>query len=145
MTSTRSILNQACATRACGLILLAFTLTALVISRGQDHAGHGGHGGPPSPSGCDLFKSSNLVVSLRPFVDKLPIPRIAQPARTNFSYQVPVAPALQFTSGLPEYDMPMVMITNHQFHADLPPVEVWGYDGSYPGPTFDVNTNAPIL
>jgi spore coat protein A, manganese oxidase len=32
-----------------------------------------------------------------------------------------------------------------QLHRDLPPTTVWGYNGMYPGPTFEVLRNHPIL
>jgi FtsP/CotA-like multicopper oxidase with cupredoxin domain len=33
----------------------------------------------------------------------------------------------------------------HQFHPELPPSPVWGYDGIVPGPTFITQANVPIL
>ncbi|GCE07300.1 multicopper oxidase family protein [Dictyobacter aurantiacus] len=31
-----------------------------------------------------------------------------------------------------------------KLHRDLPPTTVWGYNGTYPGPTFEARTNKPI-
>lgn len=67
-------------------------------------------------------------IELTPFVEALPIPAVATP-----------------TSGAPggtaSYDMTMVEF-QHQFHPDLPPTTVWGWDDgvngpSIPGPTLE--------
>ena len=60
---------------------------------------------------------------LTPFVDALPLPPIAQP-----------------TSGVPggaaHYDLAAQEMLQ-QLHRDLPLSRVWGYEGSYPGPTIE--------
>ncbi|MET0650384.1 MAG: multicopper oxidase domain-containing protein [Pyrinomonadaceae bacterium] len=33
----------------------------------------------------------------------------------------------------------------HQFHPELPPTPIWGYDGIVPGPTFITQANVPVL
>lgn len=76
------------------------------------------------------------ITSLTPYVDPLPIPPVAKPARLGTNCLLPGAL-------IPEYDMPMVSF-QHQFHRDLPPVEVWGYHTNYPGPTVMATTNVPI-
>lgn len=63
-------------------------------------------------------------MALTPFRDRLPLPEVVQPVSQGKreSYY--------------EVDMRQV---EQQLHADLPfPARVWGYNGSYPGPTFDV-------
>jgi len=115
-------------------LFLTAVITAQILFR-QTAAAQHGHGNPtnsPSAVTCEP------VTGLAQFVDALPIPAIAVPARTNSNY--PLLPGV----ALPEYDMPMLSL-QHKFHRDLPPVEVWGYTGTYPGPTFEVQTNAPIL
>ena len=84
-----------------------------------------------------------VITNLTQFMSPLPVPLKARPVRTNALYHVPAAPWLTYTN-VPEYDMPMRSIM-HKFHPDLPAVEVWGYNGTYPGPTFDVQVNQPIL
>ena len=32
-----------------------------------------------------------------------------------------------------------------KLHRDLPPTTVWGYDGSYPGPSFEARTGVPVF
>lgn len=118
----------------------------VVVEAGASLRGHDGHGGgPTAPAGCDPNAPDSLVLSLPPFVDSLPLPSVIHPARTNLNYRVPVAPSLHWPAGLPEYDVPMTVVSNHVLHSQLPPVEVWGYAGSYPGPTFDVEVDSPIL
>jgi spore coat protein A, manganese oxidase len=61
--------------------------------------------------------------TLTPFVDPLPIP--------------PVLPAAS------RYDIHMRQFTK-KLHRDLPPTKLWGYNGLYVGPTFEVRTGSPI-
>ena len=64
---------------------------------------------------------------LTPFVDPLPIPGVLKPNNPlTLGYQVTMS---QFTQKL---------------HRDLPPTMVWGYNGSYPGPTIEARTGQPI-
>jgi spore coat protein A len=62
-------------------------------------------------------------VKLQKFVDKLPIPPTISPIKQdkNGSY----------------YEVTMREFT-HKLHRDLGPTRLWGYNGMYPGPTFDV-------
>jgi spore coat protein A len=120
--------------RGCALAAVGLMFVGKISAQ---HHGGGGNGIPPLPIIC-----SNIT-SLTPFLDPLPTPPTAVPARTNSSYCVPAAPAMCY-SNVPEYDMPMTSFM-HSFHKDLPAVEVWGYAGSYPGPTFDVAMDSPIV
>ena len=45
--------------------------------------------------------------------------------------------------GVPFYKIGMTQFTQ-KLHRDLPPTTVWGYDGTYPGPTFETRTGSPI-
>ncbi len=118
-------------------ILSIATLAPAPRALAQDQHDHGGiH---PAGSGYCL-----AITNLPPFLDPLPIPPVAVPARTNYNYCVPVVPGQCYTNGIPEYDMPMIPLPQY-FHAKLPPVELWGYAGSVPGPTFDVTAGSPIL
>jgi spore coat protein A len=45
--------------------------------------------------------------------------------------------------GVPLYDVSISQF-QQQLHSQLPPTTLWGYNGTYPGPTFDVNRGQPI-
>lgn len=62
-------------------------------------------------------------IALAPFVDPLPLPAIAQPLTG-----VP--------GGAAHYEIAALELFQ-QLHRDLPPTRVWGYAGSYPGPTIE--------
>jgi spore coat protein A len=62
------------------------------------------------------------ILSLARFVDRLPVPPISQPvARYKWATY---------------YEIPMTEF-KQQLHRDLAPTTVWGYAGTYPGPTFE--------
>ena len=69
-------------------------------------------------------------MSLEKFVDALPIPPVLKP---ESSYD-----------GTPFYEVTMKQV-KQKLHRDLPPTTVWGYNGMYPGPTFEVERNHPIF
>ncbi len=116
------------------LLLLAGVCTPFLLAHeGEDH----GTQPPGLPADC------LAVTNLTPFVDPLPIPAVAVPVRTNAQFRLPWDPTVVFEN-VPEYDLAMTSFP-HRFHRDLPPVEVWGYGGTYPGPTIRAVTNAPIL
>lgn len=106
------------------VLLLAGGIWAFTALAALAHPSHGGVAttGPTS--------DTNLVVQFTPFLDPLPVPANAVPVGT--------------TNGRLMYDMPMTVITNQRFHTHLPPVEVWGYAGSYPGPTIQATNGQPI-
>ena len=74
---------------------------------------------------------------LAPFVDELPIPKIA---RTQDSAADPEHPGRR----IPLYRIGM-REAQVRVHRDLPPTRMWGYDGIVPGPTFDVRAGHPLL
>jgi FtsP/CotA-like multicopper oxidase with cupredoxin domain len=76
--------------------------------------------------------SDNVVdCGLEPFVDPLPWP-------------VPeVQPVTGELGGEASYEITMSQF-RQQLHRDLSPTDVWGYDGSYPGPTLEATVNKPI-
>lgn len=100
------------------LILLVLSTTPALLAADSGHSGHGS--GSVSPV---------AVTNFIPFVDPLPIPVVAKP--------------VGLSNGLPIYDMSMVQLM-HRFHRDLPEVPVWGYAGSYPGPTLVAIADQPI-
>jgi spore coat protein A len=67
---------------------------------------------------------------LEPFVDPLPIPALAVPTAGTIggaaSYQIAVTEFKQ------------------KLHRDLPATTVWGYGGTYPGPTIVASTGNPV-
>lgn len=69
-------------------------------------------------------------MTLRKFVDALPIPSVLKPT--------------DLQNGIPFYEVTMKQV-KQQLHQDLPPTTVWGYNGMYPGPTFETRRNQPIL
>jgi spore coat protein A, manganese oxidase len=69
-------------------------------------------------------------MSLKKFVDTLPIP--------------PVLKAEGKRDGIPFYKVTMKQV-KQKLHRDLPPTTIWGYNGMYPGPTFEVRRNQPIF
>lgn len=69
-------------------------------------------------------------MSLKKFVDALPIPPTLEPKGAS--------------DGIPFYEVIMKQV-KQKLHRDLPPTTVWGYNGMYPGPTFEARRNQPIL
>lgn len=67
--------------------------------------------------------------ALGKFVDPLPVPAVQQPVGS--------------LQGEPYYEVAMAQFSQ-KLHRDLPATTVWGYDGSYPGPTFETRSNQPI-
>ncbi len=70
-----------------------------------------------------LCSTSSCPVSLTPFIDPLPIPGVA-------------APTTGVAGGAAHYDM-YITEQFQTLHSQLPPTRVWGYNGSYPGPTIE--------
>ncbi len=65
--------------------------------------------------------------TLTKFVDPLPLPNVLQPTKPNgTSFVVTMS---QFAQ---------------QLHSQLPPTTVWGYNGTFPGPTFEAKRGVPI-
>lgn len=62
-------------------------------------------------------------MNLTPFKDPLPIPNVLKPKERYKSFTY--------------YEVTMKEFF-HQFHSDLPPTKVWGYEGQIPGPTIEV-------
>ena len=69
-------------------------------------------------------------MSLQKFVDALPLPSILKPKDKS--------------DGIPFFEVTMREV-KQKLHRNLPPTTVWGYNGMYPGPTFEVRRNEPIL
>jgi spore coat protein A len=67
--------------------------------------------------------------SLERFLDPLPILKRVEPHGTH--------------RGKPQYRVRMLEF-KQQLHSQLPPTKLWGYEGQYPGPLFDVQQGRPI-
>jgi spore coat protein A len=69
-------------------------------------------------------------IALTPFLDPLPLPGVAQPtvgvAGGEATYVIAAQELFQ------------------QLHAELPPTRVWGYEGSYPGPTIEARRDQTV-
>ncbi|WP_226584001.1 multicopper oxidase family protein [Halobacillus litoralis] len=66
---------------------------------------------------------------LKKFTDPLPIMKTIRPT--------------SYIQNVPFYEVTM-QETIQKLHRDLPPTRVWGYNGQYPGPTFQVLRHQPI-
>jgi spore coat protein A len=73
---------------------------------------------------------SDVVCGLEPFVDPLPLPAVLEPVGTR-------------ADGTPQYEVTF-SAESQQLHRDLPPTDVWTYNGSYPGPTIEAVSGQPI-
>jgi len=63
---------------------------------------------------------TRIPTSLAPYVDPLPIPPIVRPPASGGVVNIRMR----------EF--------RHKVHRDLPPASLWGYNGMWPGPTFEV-------
>ncbi|MBZ2174317.1 multicopper oxidase domain-containing protein [Schnuerera sp. xch1] len=68
-------------------------------------------------------------MTIQPFINPLPIPKILQPKERNKHHTY--------------YEVRMQKFL-HQFHSELPPTRVWGYEGQIPGPTIEVEQGENI-
>ena len=69
-------------------------------------------------------------MSLTPFLDPLPTPRVLKPKKRY--------------KDITYYEVKMEEFF-HQFHSELPQTKVWGYEGQLPGPTIEVEQeNVPM-
>jgi spore coat protein A, manganese oxidase len=67
--------------------------------------------------------------SLTPYVNRLPVPSVLQPNA--------------IANGVHQYTVQMTQFAR-QVHRDLPPTTLWGYNGTWPGPTIEARTGQPI-
>jgi len=67
--------------------------------------------------------------SLEKYVDPLPVPGVARPSSVD--------------DGIARYTVRMSQF-EQKVHRDLPPTTLWGYNGTWPGPTFETRTGRPI-
>jgi spore coat protein A len=89
----------------------------------------GAQGGAYSGDGATCGATDCPVV-LAPFVDPLPLPAVAQPTSGS-------------PGGAATYEM-NIQEFEQRLHRDLPPTRVWGFNGSYPGPTIEAALGQPV-
>jgi spore coat protein A len=75
---------------------------------------------------------------LTPFKDRLPIPAVHRPVGTTTIR--PKGYDGEFQALQYEVEMKGGM---HSWHADLPANPIWGYSGTFPGPTFEMRSGKP--
>jgi spore coat protein A len=85
-------------------------------------------GGTSGPVGSDCRDTN--VCGPEPWVDALPSPPVMQPVGTR-------------ADGVPQYEVTMTQFEQN-LHSDLPNTTVWGYNGSFPGPTIATTVGQPI-
>ena len=73
-----------------------------------------------------LADTNNPPRSLETYVDPLPVPPIIRPAAHRGVVEVRMRPF------------------RHNVHRDLAPATLWGYNGMWPGPTFEVRRGQPL-
>jgi spore coat protein A len=75
--------------------------------------------------------------TLTPFVDPLPIPSIARPvgSRSNPENSAETIPLYR----VPLHEMRV------KVHRDLPPTQMWGFGGSFPGPTIETQSGHAVM
>ena len=87
---------------------------------------------PPGAPGARLLDTSVLAR----YVDPLPIPTVLKRSGLRPS---PVG-----STRIPYYRVPMRQFQG-RVHRDVPPTTLWGYAGAFPGPTFEVRREQPVL
>lgn len=75
------------------------------------------------------LRSGHTSANLDRFIDPLPRLQRMQPRRTR--------------AGQVEYQVRMIE-TEKRLHSQLPSTRVWGYEGAYPGPTFEARRGVPV-
>jgi spore coat protein A len=103
------------------LKLCLASVPALVFARGAEADATSGHA-----AALPVYRKP---ASLERYIDPLPIPKRLIPETTG--------------KGGTQYRVRMLEFTQ-QMHSQLPPTRLWGYEGHYPGPTFETLRGEPI-
>lgn len=69
-------------------------------------------------------------IKLQKFVDELPIPNMLSPKKRSYNSSY--------------YEVTMEEFSQ-KLHRDLGPTCLWGYEGTFPGPTFEVMNNETVF
>jgi spore coat protein A len=88
---------------------------------------------------CDIEEEEIIVNPADPptipkFVDQLPIPMVAEPTEGCDCYNEKKL----------LYDI-IMQEAKHKFHKYFPLTTIWGYNGTYPGPTIEVHKDVPVM
>jgi spore coat protein A len=75
--------------------------------------------------------------SLAPFVDPLPIPAVAKSAEMRASPE-------NLGAKIPYYRIAMRAFET-KVHRDMKPTRMWGFGGTFPGPTFDLKSGEEVM
>jgi spore coat protein A len=105
------------------LKLCAASIPSLVLANGvaaEADEAKNGHTAQPA---------YRTPASLERYIDPLPLPKRLAPHGTH--------------KNIPQYRVRMLEVS-HRMHSQLPPTKVWGYEGQYPGPTFEAERGKPI-
>jgi spore coat protein A len=108
------------------LKLCATSVPALVLANGVNAEAASDD---PAKSRAAAPSSYRTPSSLDRYIDPLPLPKRLMPHGTH--------------KGTAQYRV-RILETSHQMHLQLPPTRVWGYEGQYPGPTFEAERGRPI-
>jgi spore coat protein A, manganese oxidase len=82
--------------------------------------------GNTQAGGLVVAKNAQKGVDLASYVDPLPLPAVLRLPRRGEPVHVKMHPF------------------QHKVHRDLPPTNLWGYNGLWPGPTFEVHRGQPL-
>ena len=105
------------------LKLCAASIPALVLANGvAAEADETKNGSPAQPA----YRTPK---SLERYIDPLPLLNRPAPHGTH--------------KNIPQYRVRMLE-ASHRMHSQLAPTKVWGYEGQYPGPTFEAERGKPI-
>jgi FtsP/CotA-like multicopper oxidase with cupredoxin domain len=106
----------------------------------------------PRTSNAENKGKEEQKIYLQPFIDPLPIPPIKTPttltpapARLAVSGEAGREAHQRFEEFRPQIHYEVhVRAGRHRFHAHLPEEQIWGYDGTVPGPTFVNRSGVPV-
>jgi spore coat protein A len=120
MINRRDILRMGLSTGA-GLLAAPRRLLAQAAMQGMNMPGAN-----PQVAASPPAQPSSPPVALASYVTPLAIPPVVHPRPGAAPVQIRMRPF------------------NHQAHRDLPATPMWGYNGMWPGPTFEVRKGQPI-
>ncbi|HVZ85631.1 MAG TPA: multicopper oxidase domain-containing protein, partial [Polyangia bacterium] len=92
---------------------------------------------PPAPRSGGPATPPLHPERLARFVDPLPIPRTLAPSGTRPDPREPGKQIAYYRVGMSAIET--------RVHRDLPPTRMWGYEGSFPGPTFEARSGEGLL
>jgi FtsP/CotA-like multicopper oxidase with cupredoxin domain len=79
-----------------------------------------------------------------PWVEPLPVPRVAQPTTLDPAPYGPGHQGWGYAAPVLTYEL-VARRALHSFHPELPPSVIFGFDGTFPGTTIDAWYGQPVL